>query len=801
MDDNHQQEEYQYLSHNVYPIQQQPQQATEPQINNNSKDLHKRRMSLDVFKAPFNLSKTRRATCAASDLKRMLTIKTPSALVRRYHGNEDHHGSNNVEFSGTGGGGHEGGDGGSADEILKTSRYHPDDQFMDSHAHEYQQQQEQQKQFQDTREGYALNDDQDIYQYQHQAAEGPYNPFVQHHHNIRAGHGHYMGIHPFDSAPAQQETDPYCQQQSFQSPSRPEQQKPANPARRRCSVFSDWSIEDCPRLLAMQQRQQQEQQREEQGYQDMSASQVLLSRSMTDTSLGQNYDITQQPLHTTTTTTAHSYHSSPVSPSPASEPAATAGNTERPRRNTVILGKNLIRSATAAASTRRRFNPETSSLKSTNSLHHHHHHHHTTDAYAASLQHRQQQQQQQEHEHGHKHGHGQQQSRRPAGRPESSHSYKHDFLKDTVRWKPHPWTAASSSYSYPSASSSPSSPLHQSQFPHELVDDDDDEGEKDGDGDGDGDSSSDDSADSGEDEYGGYRAVVKEDDRSKDQGGSCRQHESHRRHSTHSRSHNQHSDRHRRRHSYVQEQGLWQERNRQSRSEDSNDAHSNRSFPATMTTSRQPKPEPLYHNMKAIQMRPYGHEDDDDDQDEHENGQCYYDESSEWQRQYSQRGHDSALGYYESSMSYPSSAASFPGCAASTTTPTKARSQDSLAKKASLAKAKFYKYFNHTKSSASSSSFTSSLRARVRLTKTKTVLRQVKRRLSEALSEATTKAASTLKHDLHLGKKGGPVTGGDGGGDALTVVVDHEQHGHGYREAVCQQAVQWQDQSHQQTYR
>jgi hypothetical protein len=231
--------------------------------------------------------------------------------------------------------------------------------------------------------------------------------------------------------------------------------------------------------------------------------------------------------------------------------------------------------------------------------------------------------------------------------------------------------------------------------------------------------------------------------------------------------------------------------------------------------------------MKAIQMRPYGHEDDDDDEgdddgyskfkeypkpsqeedsslQEQEYGDgtddCYgyCDELTPWHNQqhhYDQWQHQSdaaADGYYESPSS---SAASFLASAAPSSN--KTRSQDSLSKKANLAKAKFYKYLKKSSSTSnphrhhpldsgssdletachphnhhgyygveddeqydnshhfgSGYSFTSSLRARVRLTRTKTVLRQVKRRLSEAFSEATAKAASTLKNDLHLGKKG-----------------------------------------------
>ncbi|KAG9069122.1 hypothetical protein KI688_010017 [Linnemannia hyalina] len=680
-------------------------------------------MSLDVFKVPFNLNKSRRATCAASDLKRMLTIKTSSVLVRRQQKKADDQsdGSNNGVNN------HDG----PVDEILKTSRYHPDEQVMDRQGDDDGQQ------YQNFAQDGQAMEDEDSYRYQHQhahhqysndAAEESFNPFVQHHNNHK-GHGQDIAAHPFDSAP-DQDTDPY--RQPFQATDRPiniDEKKSTNMTRRRYSVFSDWSIEDCPRLLAMQQRQQQ-QQREEQEqldrlYQGMSSSQTMLARSTTDTSLGQTYDITQHRRHTTI---AHTHHPSPESSTPAPPPAAVAssGMTGRPRRNTVILGKNLIRSATSAAGpNHRRPNPETASLKSTTSRHPA-----TTDAYTASLQRRQlRQQQQQQQQKQHEHGNGQ--LRQPVGRPESSHSYKHDFLKDTAKWKPHPWTVASSSYS--SACSSPSSPLHQSRFPHELGHEESDQDDSD--------------ESSSEDDDSGSNSDSEED------------------------------------------------------SED--DA------------------EPLYHDMKAIQMKPYGHEDDDDDgysrfeqqagqedvgpqEQGYEDGSGgnygYYDDSFQWHPYNYDQQPDSTGGYYESPSS---SAAAF---SESTTTPSKAQSQDSLAKKASLAKAKFYKYLSKsaTTTSPSSSSqhnyhpldsgdsdlettshhhyqhgfyeaevdnydhdsshhqfgsgysFTSSLRARVRLTKTKTVLRQVKRRLSEALSEATTKAASTLRHDLHIGKKFGP---------------------------------------------
>lgn len=517
----------------------------------------------------------------------------------------------------------------------------------------------------------------------------------------------------------------------------------------------------------------------------------MLARSKTDTHPCQSQDITQHRRHTTT---VHTNQPPPVTPTPTTpQPAAAAAAaaTQRTRRNSVILGKNLIRSATTAGPNHRRPNPETPRLKSTsqNAA--------TTDAYTISLQQRQQEQQQ---------------WRQPAGRPESSHSYKHDFLKDTARWKPHPWTAASSSYSYSSSSSSPSSPLHRSRFPHELDRENEEDESSSGD-DSDSDSDSDNEDDSEVDGRDGGMKAMEGGRKKRDQGDAYLQEHS-RLHSVHSRS---------RRQSLVQEQGGRQQ---QRKSVDANDAHSYHSVPTTKATTRQPKAEPLYHDMKAIQMRPYGHEDDDDGEGDgdgysrfkqrsrsaqeedtglqeqgYEDGTGayydYYDESTQWhnqQRHYDQQQHQSdaaADGYCKSSSS---SAASFSGSAALSSN--KARSQDSLSKKASLAKAKFYKYLNKPSSTSNSQqrhpldssssdletsshnynhhdyygveddekqgnshqfgsgySFTSSLRARVRLTRTKTVLRQVKRRLSEAFSEATTKAASTLRNDSHLVKK------------------------------------------------
>lgn len=253
--DHQVQQAYRFSSHEQYDDQQQQQAQTN---TNNTKDLHRRRMSLDVFKVPFNLNRSRRATCAASDLKRMLTIKTSSVLVRRQQkkAGDQSGGSNNVVNN------H---DGGAVDEILKTSRYHPDEQVVDHQGNDDGQQ------YNDSAQDGQAMEDEDSYRYQHQhahyqysndAVEESFNPFVQHQNN-HSGRGHNMAVHPFDSAP-DLDTDPY--QQSFQATDRPsniDEKTPTNLTRRRYSVFSDWSIEDCPRLLAMQQRQQQ-QQREEQ---------------------------------------------------------------------------------------------------------------------------------------------------------------------------------------------------------------------------------------------------------------------------------------------------------------------------------------------------------------------------------------------------------------------------------------------------------------------------------------------------------------------------------------------------------
>lgn len=157
---------------------------------------------------------------------------------------------------------------------------------------------------------------------------------------------------------------------------------------------------------------------------------------------------------------------------------------------------------------------------------------------------------------------------------------------------------------------------------------------------------------------------------------------------------------------------------------DAGDAHSYRSLSATTTTiTRRPKAEPLYHDMKAIQMRPYGHEDNDDDgygrfeqqagqkdlgpqEQGYEDGSggyygCY-DESFQWHPYKYNQQPDSTSGYCGSPSS---SAATFSG---STTTPSKTQSQESLAKKVSLAKAKIYKYLKKPATTSSSSSSSSS---------------------------------------------------------------------------------------------
>ncbi|KAG0295490.1 hypothetical protein BGZ96_011564 [Linnemannia gamsii] len=146
-------------------------------------------MSLDVFKVPFNLSKSRRASCAASDLKRMLTIKTSSALNKRQQKRAEDHIRDDSDVPGLNRA-PEDDDG--ADEILKTSRYLPDEQ-----VEAYQREEDGGQQYQDVQEGHAAMKGGEGYQYQHQdghhqynndIVEESYNPFVQHHNN-RAGQG------------------------------------------------------------------------------------------------------------------------------------------------------------------------------------------------------------------------------------------------------------------------------------------------------------------------------------------------------------------------------------------------------------------------------------------------------------------------------------------------------------------------------------------------------------------------------------------------------------------------------------
>lgn len=196
----------------------------------------------------------------------MLAIKTSSALNKRQQKRmEDHNGGDN-DVPGLNRARE---DDGGGDEILKTSRYLPDEQVMG-----YKREDDGGQQYQEVQGSHAAIEGEDGYQYQHQdghhqykndTVQESYNPFVQHHNN-RTGQGQEdMAIHPFDSAPEQNDANQYHQPfQATNGPSDTDGEKSTSLTRRRYSVFSDWSIEDCPRLLAMQQRQQQQQQREEQ---------------------------------------------------------------------------------------------------------------------------------------------------------------------------------------------------------------------------------------------------------------------------------------------------------------------------------------------------------------------------------------------------------------------------------------------------------------------------------------------------------------------------------------------------------
>ncbi|KAF9355752.1 hypothetical protein BGX26_006191 [Mortierella sp. AD094] len=156
-----------------------------------------RRLSLDLFKTPFGWHRRRRATCASPDMKRTPIINQSldrtEEILRSSFTNLIQPSEDALSKT-------------DDDMILKSSRYHPEED--------------------------EVRDNQ--YKHDEEQAHRDSNPELA----------------PFTGAyPAEPSEDYALGRQDDESSTK-------FPERRRHSVFSDWSIEDCPRLLAFQKKQQ-----------------------------------------------------------------------------------------------------------------------------------------------------------------------------------------------------------------------------------------------------------------------------------------------------------------------------------------------------------------------------------------------------------------------------------------------------------------------------------------------------------------------------------------------------------------
>ncbi|KAF9438315.1 hypothetical protein BGZ76_008703 [Entomortierella beljakovae] len=388
-----------------------------------------RRMSLDLFKAPFGWHRRRRATCALADLDKMSTIAQSCDQVQEIlrsnftninQSSEDTNYNDNTED----------------DTILKSSRYHPEeeDQLDDthySHAAEHQL----------SDHGYENSESQ----------KESFNPFLNS--DSKSDVPTFAGAHPADINNYMAGRLDQQQQMTFQDGG----EKGSRNWRRR---HSDFSVDDCPRLLALQRQQQQEQQQQQQQseryevvqQQDISASRMSLTKSTTDTALN-SYSYSQNPR-------SSSY----------GQPSSTSTNSN-PRRNSVVVGRNIVRPKLAVRSL---YEPTTSRRYSEAEYQHYNHdlaHSYTEpencsqdldNTYQLSSE-----TGQTSLGSNNVHPFDQPTSCQPRsiGRRESQ-SYAQDFMKNIEPWVPRPWTTTSIS----SCGSSPASPLYHCTFPHERED-------------------------------------------------------------------------------------------------------------------------------------------------------------------------------------------------------------------------------------------------------------------------------------------------------------------------------------------
>ncbi|KAG0056579.1 hypothetical protein BGZ83_004361 [Gryganskiella cystojenkinii] len=241
-----------------------------------SKDLRSRRMSLDIIKSPFGWNRHRRPTCAITTSQKHISLSQGDSRYFPTVGSNDE-------------GGYE--------EIQRTAIYRDSELGRDDNK--------------PNESTVVVSRTNSVQGTQHVRTHSvSYNPFLQE-----------------DSGPTIQGYQPSVQQwgtnQDWEDSSSGHQQEEKEAEvvikilpRRRHSVFSDWSVEDCPRLLAAHKTEEHQQHQEE-----MYNSRTSLTRSMTM----KNYPVEYQPQHRRHSSVAHH-------PPPASGCRA--------RRNTVTLATN-----------------------------------------------------------------------------------------------------------------------------------------------------------------------------------------------------------------------------------------------------------------------------------------------------------------------------------------------------------------------------------------------------------------------------------------------------------------------------
>ncbi|KAF9204933.1 hypothetical protein BGZ49_004672 [Haplosporangium sp. Z 27] len=398
-----------------------------------------RRMSLDLFimKTPFGWSRRRGATRTSPDMKRLSNIgrpiSRPEQILRSGFANlvrpSGHTSGSNGEYA-----------------VLKSSRYDTEDEF---NSNQYKHDEEEANRSSTIR-------------------ERSFNPFLISDSNSELEHltepsnGGYLLERP-------------DKKQQSSSTSESDGNLVKFPAHQPQSVFSDWSIEDCPRLLAFQKKQQEmvQQSWQDQGHKQVfSESKTPLAKSTTDTVLGQYHNMNntrQQHRHTSI------YHR-PNTTSPSALSSLIS-----PRRNSMVIGRNMIRQRPVVHSLYEINNSNHYSEVDSRSMGRYYSHetaHVYEDGNSTSYNytevHREPNETSQDPGNVNPFNRNSWQSR-SLGRHEFQ-SYAQDFRKNAGLWASRPWAPTASNSS---CGSSPLSPLYRSTFPHEREDYQDSQGELD----------------------------------------------------------------------------------------------------------------------------------------------------------------------------------------------------------------------------------------------------------------------------------------------------------------------------------